>query len=325
MSQNYFSILPPELIPLILSSNEIWLLLEMAFPSFARYCRENKLSYYNQFIKKITYPRHIIDTEKMFKSYNITHKIHKVSKSFDNCLCYFCLLKNKDNKEDTNNEDMFGGFYNSSIKKIPLIYQNETTIWMFENKIHRDHAPAIYSAGYECYMKMDMKHRFFAPAEINRTCGVEDFYENGRLCDGIDYKKYVISHDKQMMYEEGDILADYYARELSLSYIESKHEFNKENLEFDNNIVHFIEKSYKENSSTNEIQYPAAIKRYDTLHANSPDSNVVNNWQWIKSGEEPYDSFLNNETEIARENYVNRIINDNPMDDIDDRLMNAWM
>lgn len=215
---NYFQILPFELVELILSTNEIWVNLESALPAFARYCRRNKVSFYNKNIRETVFSEHLLITPENGWKDELEKIKFQMNDVRSNCPCYYCHLR-FGKKINTNPNELS---YTEKYNKIPLIYQQETKVWTTnDGTIHRDHAPAITSKNYECYLRLGKKHRYFAPAEINTTCGVEDFYEEGELCDGYYRKRYQSKiNTKFYNDEEEDVLRDYYIRELSLHCLE---------------------------------------------------------------------------------------------------------
>lgn len=174
MMPNFFQLLPFEIIQLILSSNELWLALEIALQPFARFCRQNKVSYYNQFTREYVFPEHVekdmsVEIKRAYRGFGAGARYKMVNYDHatnDDCLCFYCYLepKNKSGLRDIT----------------PLLFKQETRVWITSGGlIHRDYSPAIITDGYECYMRLGKKHRNFAPAEMIKQCSVEQFYENG--------------------------------------------------------------------------------------------------------------------------------------------------
>lgn len=213
--ENHWQILPFELVAYILNDNALWCALECAFPTFARYCRQNKVSFYNQTIRKRIFPQHLCEYE-LIKSgmkknpykrdeidglYGIsfTRENYGDKKDTSECKCFYCY--------NLKNDEFSGDKYS---KQLPLVYQLECEVWFTPSgAIHRDHAPAITAEGYTCYVRMNKKHAIGIPAESNKTCRVESFYENGKICED-HYRKM-----RDAEYGEEEYLRDYYMREIT--------------------------------------------------------------------------------------------------------------
>lgn len=165
--KNYLKYLPREILFLILSDNELWRALECAYPAFARYCRINKKSYYNQTLVKRIFPEHEQeeDADYWLRSNPGVLRKHKRFIPLKKCECFYCYLR------DTP--------FNSNYFENNIVYQNKCEVWFSGNKIHRDHLPAIISDGYKCYVRMNKKHRVGYPAEINGS--EETYYENNTI------------------------------------------------------------------------------------------------------------------------------------------------
>lgn len=99
-------LLPELLVYISKDSYEVWIKLENSIAWFARYCRKNKLSYYNQFTRRFDYPKCIgMDSDK--------------------CGCYYCTESVNDKSYD--------------YKITPEIYRNSLYVFkLIEDVIYPD-------------------------------------------------------------------------------------------------------------------------------------------------------------------------------------------
>lgn len=182
--KNYLKYLPYEIMFLILSDNELWRALECAYPAFARYCRINKKSYYNQTLVKKIFPEHAEEEDPDYWGRNNPGRLRFPRSTFiplKKCECFYCYLRDipsggyclKNNKYISNTNYLSNN----------IVYQNKCEVWFSDDKIHRDHLPAIISDGYKCYVRMNKKHRIGYPAEINGS--EETYYENNKIVNTI--------------------------------------------------------------------------------------------------------------------------------------------
>lgn len=181
MINNYLKYLPYEILFLILSDNELWCALECAYPTFARYCRISKKSYYNQTLVKRVFPEHEQEEDPDYWGRNTSVLMWRFPRSTfipsKRCECYYCYLR--DIPSGTyclkNNKYVLNTNYLSN----NIVYQNKCEVWFSGDKIHRDHLPAIISDGYKCYVRMNKKHHIGYPAEISGS--EETYYENNMV------------------------------------------------------------------------------------------------------------------------------------------------
>lgn len=174
------ALLPELLLYISKDSYEVWIKLENSIAWFARYCRKNKLSYYNQFTERVDYPAHRdISTkseEQCYCLYCFTRKNQKnfviIPEVYKNKLYTYILTNDviyHDIKVTSTDgvEDSFSGT-SHCLPMIKYKFERDDKI-IVKGQYHRDHEPAVATTNekmYQIWYKLGNKHRIDGPAEI---------------------------------------------------------------------------------------------------------------------------------------------------------------